>query len=89
VAPSVVTKTTNYTLTDDDDVVVATNAGVVLTLHSSATAAVKRYTLRNGSDGNISFATTSSQTVNGSTTGTIIPNQSIDVVPSGGNWIIV
>lgn len=75
-------------ITDTDDVVIATASGVTLTLHSAASALVKRYTLQNASNDNISFATTSSQTVNGSTTGVIIPNQSLDVVPSNGNWII-
>ncbi len=86
---NVASKSSNYTTTDADDVVSASNTGVVLTLHDATTARVKRYTLRNGSAGNISFATTSSQTVNGSTTGTLATQESIDVVPLGGNWIIV
>jgi hypothetical protein len=82
-------KTSSYTVTDDDGVINATTSSIVITLHDATTARVKRYTVRNGSAGNISFATTSSQTVNGSTTGTLVPQQSIDVVPLGGNWIIV
>lgn len=86
---SVSAKSSSYTLTNSDDVIKATASGIVLTLHDATTATVKRYTLQNASNGNISFATTSSQTVNGSTTGTIIPNQSLDVVPDGANWIII
>ncbi len=89
IAASVASAAVSRSITDSDDVVNATTSGVVLTLHNATTARVKRYTLHNGSNGNISFATTASQTVNGSTTGTIIPNQSLDVVPSNGNWIIV
>lgn len=89
VALSVLSKSSSYTFTDSNDVISASTASIVITLHDASTAFAKRYTIRNGSSGNISFATTSSQTVNGSTTGTLVPQESIDVVPLGGNWIIV
>lgn len=86
---SVAAKSASYTITNSDDVVKATTSGIVITLHNATTATSKRYTIQNASSGNISFATTASQTVNGSTTGTIIPGQSLDVVGDGANWIIV
>jgi hypothetical protein len=75
--------------TNSTTALVATASGVTLTLHNATTAVVKRYTLANASNGDITFATTSSQTVNGSTTGTIIAGQSLDVVPVNGNWIVI
>ena len=85
---SVGQKTANYTLTDSDDVIYATNSGITITLHDATTAKHKRYTIMNQSAGNISFATTSSQTVNGVTSGTIVPKQALVVDPDGTNWLI-
>ncbi len=88
-AETVVRTATSRAFTDADDVVIATADSITLTLHSAVTAKVKTYTLTNESSGSISFATTSSQTVNGSTTGTITAGQSISVVPTASNWTIV
>jgi len=82
-------KNADYTLTNADDVIKAATPGIVLTLHSAATATSKPFTLTNSSDGNIFFATTSSQTVNGSTTGIMIPAQSLTLISDGANWIII
>lgn len=86
---SVAAKSASYGFTNADDVIIATTAGIVITLHNATTATSKRYTIQNSSSGNISFATTASQTVNGSTTGIMIPGQSLDVISDGANWIIV
>lgn len=85
---SVSSKSANYSLTNNDDIIKVTSSGKIITLQDAITATKKRYTIKNSSGGNISFATTSSQTVDGSTTGTIIANQSLEVVPDGSNWVI-
>lgn len=87
-AVDVVSTGVNYQVTDANDIIRVTVPGKIVTLHSAVTAAKKRYTIKNTSNGNISFATTSSQTVDGSTTGTIIPNQALEVIPNGSNWEI-
>lgn len=86
---SVVATAVNYPTTDANDIVKITASGKVVTLHDATTAKVKTYIIKNASAGNCSFATTSSQTVDGSTTGTIVPNQSISVITDSANWIIV
>lgn len=88
---SVIPVSSNYALSSSNDVVYATSSGITITLHDASTAARKAYCLKNLSGGNVSFSTTSSQTVDGSTGGTIVPNQSVDVVPDNVNslWIIV
>lgn len=88
-ALTVTATSVNYSTSNTNDIVVVTVSGKVITLHDSATATVKPYIIKNLSNGNISFATTSSQTVDGSTTGTIVPNQSLTVIPYSGNWIII
>lgn len=85
---SLVTKGANYTLTDADDIVKFNASGKILTFHDATIAKKKRYTIKNSSSGSMTFATTSSQTVDGSTTGTIVSNQAIEAVPDGANWII-
>jgi hypothetical protein len=85
---SLVATSVNYATSDTNDIVEVSVSGKIVTLHDATTAKIKRYTIKNTSAGNVSFATTSSQTVDGSTTGTIIPNQALEVVPDGSNWII-
>lgn len=86
---SVVAKATNYTITDTNDVIKATTSGIVITFPDATTATVKPFTIKNSSNGNISFATTSGQTVDGSTTGSIVPNQALTAVSDGANWLII
>jgi hypothetical protein len=89
-ALSVILTSVNYTLTNTDDVVEVSTTGRTITFQSATTAAKKRYTIKNTSAGNISFATTGGQTVDGSTSGTIIPNQSFEAVPNANStgWMI-
>lgn len=85
---SVVSKAVDYTI-GSEDVVKVTASGKVMTLPDATVATVKPITIKNSSNGNISFATTAGQTVDGSTTGIIIPNQAITVITDGSNWIII
>lgn len=79
------------TVADTDDVVqvTGTGSGVVVTLHSAATGTQKVYKIKNSAGGTITFATTSSQTVDGSTTGNILSQDALEVFPDGSNWLVL
>lgn len=80
--------TTGGTTANTDYVYQWTGSTVYVFTLPSAVANTNRYALINNGSVNQSFATTSSQTVNGSTTGTIVPGQSLEVVSNNTNWII-
>lgn len=82
-------KAVDYTIQSSDDVVKMTAPGKIATLPNATTAPIKPYIIKNSSTGNISFATTSAQTVDGSTTGTIVPSQSLTLITDTSNWIVV
>lgn len=68
------------------DYVYKATAGLVFTL-PTAVGNTNKYTLKATTIG-VSFATTSAQTVDGSTTGTLITNQSLTFYSDGSNWLI-
>lgn len=83
-------QTGTYAILTTDQVVNCTSGTFTATLPTAASVTGKWYTIKNSGTGVITVATTSSQTIDGSTT--IILNnqyQSIDVVSNGANWIIV
>lgn len=84
-------KSANYVLANSDDVINFTASGKTLTFHNVTSAHSKVYRIKNSSAGNCFFDTTTSQTVDGATTGTITPGQSIAVCPNGAAtaWIVV
>jgi hypothetical protein len=87
---SVSAKTDNYPLTLADDVVSLSVASKTLTLPTAVGAAGKRYTLKaTQASGTITVATTSSQTIDGSTTQVLYSKDCMEVVSDGANWIIV
>lgn len=47
------------------------------------------YTIKNNHTANITVNTTSSQTIDGVTTATLIPEQSLSMISGGSNWSIV
>lgn len=55
----------------------------------TAVSNTNRYTLKNVDATNKTVATTSSQTIDGSTTFTLTPNAAIDVISDGANWSII
>lgn len=63
-------------------------AGAAPTL-PTAVGNTNKYTIKNIHTTNKTIATTSSQTIDGSTTITIIPNQSVDLISNGTNWQVV
>lgn len=91
VTRSVVSVTTSATLsaTSGIDVVALISSAGTATLPPAA-ANTNLYTLKN-IDGTVSTTihTTSGQTIDGSTTVTLVANQSIDVISDGSNWRIV
>lgn len=70
------------------DYVVFVNSGGAPTL-PTAVSNTNRYTIKNIHTTNKTIATTSSQTIDGSTTVTLTPNTSLDMVSDGSNWRIL
>jgi hypothetical protein len=70
------------------DYIALVGSGGSVTL-PSAVGNVNRYTIKNADVSNTTVATTSSQTIDGSTTAVLTPNTSIDVVSDGANWRVI
>lgn len=83
---SISTNTTGAAVAGTDYVYIAT-AGLVFTL-PTAVGNTNRYDLKATTTG-VSFATTLSQTVDGSTTGTLITNQALTFISNNTNWVII
>ena len=79
----------NYTALFSDDLIVATNSGITITLTDSTffDEGGKKYTVKNYSGANISV--TSPNLIDGIATQTLTPNQSITVISDGTNWLII
>jgi len=88
---NIVSKTANYTTTIIDDVVNCTSGTFSVTLMSAVVAYNKKFIVKNLGTGVITITTTSSQTVDGLSSGTITLSQgeSITVVSDGSNWITI
>lgn len=85
-------QTANYSLLDTDWFVTGSNAsGMTLTLPTAVGLAGKIYTLKNiGATGTVTIATTSSQTIDGSTTYLLSTQyQAIQVISNNANWLIL
>lgn len=91
-APALVSKTSAYTLTTSDCVVLAnaTSAAFTLTLPSASSVPTGRQYLLKKVDSSanaVTIATTSSQTIDGSTTASLASQWSkLTVVSDGSNW---
>lgn len=87
---SVVSVTSSVTLgaASGTDYVVLIGASGAPTL-PTAVGNTNRYTLKNVHTTNKTVATTSSQTIDGSTTVSLTPNTSLDVVSDNTNWNVV
>jgi len=88
---SVVTKTTNYTTTSSDDVILVNTAGgnITISLHAAANAVKKRITIKKISlDANdIIIDPNGAETIDGETTVTLrAVRESLTIVPDGSNW---
>jgi hypothetical protein len=83
-------KSTNYTITKEDlfhnRTIMATSA-VTITLPSAGSVhAGDRATIKNGSGGSVTIATTSSQTVDGSAPTALASNAAATYMSDGANW---
>ena len=87
------TKTSAYTITATDSVILAnaTSGAVTITLPTAASISGRQYTVKKiDAVNNVTLATTSSQTIDGSTTQVITSQyDSITVVSDGTNWHII
>lgn len=80
--------TSTVTLPATGDYVAFIGASGVVTL-PTAVGNKYQYTLKNVDTTNKTVSTTSSQTIDGSTTATLPPNWSINVISDGANWRVV
>jgi hypothetical protein len=69
------------------DVVCIVQGAYPITL-PSAVGNTNRYSVENAHSANITVSTTSSQTINGSLTALMIPNQALEFISDGANWRI-
>lgn len=89
---AIATKTADYTLLPTDCVIVGDTSSnnVILTLPTAVGYQGLIFHLKSSSNLNqLSFATTAGQTVDGSTTGVILFPNSIKVVSTGSNWVVI
>lgn len=94
VATPIATKTTGYPITGSDSVILAdaTTAALNVTLPTAVGISGRQYTIKriNGGANNVTFNTTSSQTIDGVTTKVLNAQYaSVTVVSDGANWMIV
>lgn len=73
----------------DMDYVYLCSAALTLTL-PTAVGNSNRYTVKRTGSGDITIATTSSQTIDGASTYTIaVANQAIDLISNGSDWAVI
>ena len=78
---------TTAAATANTDYLYKATAGLVFTL-PTAVGNTNLYTLKAAVSG-VSFATTAAQTLDGSTTGTLITNQAVGLFSDNANWNVV
>jgi len=86
-----VAKTALYTIASATDYCINCTSGTYsITLPTAVSIAGQEFIVKNSGTGVITIATTSSQTIDGGASGSIILNQyeSISVMSNGANWII-
>ncbi len=90
---NIATKTTTYPITTSDYIIICTTNAFTVTLPTAVGISGQEFNIKNGntlSSGNyITIATTSSQTIDGSSTETLLPLNSITVVSDGANWWVI
>lgn len=82
-------KTTTYAITANDYTVDCTTGTFTTTLPTAVGVTGRVYVVKNSGAGIITIATTSSQTIDGSTTKTVATGVSIMLQSTGTNWIIL
>jgi len=99
IATGIVSKNSNYTIDSspalDDSTIVCTSGGVTITLPTAVSTTTRpmrgrQYTIKSrASTGNVTVATTSSQTIDGNGALVLSPGQARTVQSDGANWIII
>lgn len=90
VITSYVAKSSTYSITTLDSVINCTSGTFTVTLPTAIGVTGREYKIINSGTGVVTVATTSSQTIDGSTTASIpIHNMSLTVVSNGANWQII
>jgi hypothetical protein len=79
----------NHTFTISDDIIDCTANSFTVTFPTAVGIVGVIYHVKNSGTGTITVATTSSQTIDGSLTATLNQFDSITVVSTGTNWIII
>ena len=86
---SYVEKTTTYSVGSTDHTINCTSGTFTVTLPTAVGITGRLYIIKNTGAGTITLATTSSQTIDGSTTQTILTNKTYKIQSTGANWIIL
>jgi hypothetical protein len=84
-----VAKTATYTATTDDYTVDGTSGTFTVTLPTAVGATGRVYIVKNSGAGTITVATTSSQTIDGTSTVTLATKAVTRVQSNGSNWIVI
>jgi hypothetical protein len=90
VAFNYVNKSANYTATVSDYAIECTTGTFTVTLPTSSGISGRIYIIKNTGTGIITIATTSSQTIDGASTKTLLTQYScLGVMSNGSNWIVI
>jgi hypothetical protein len=82
-------KTANYTLTSTDYQIECTANSFTITLPTAVGRTGQIYSVKNSGTGTITLATTSSQTIDGQTTQTLVQWDNLQIMSNGASWIIL
>ena len=86
---TVVTKTTNYTLSSTDDVCICTTGTFTVTLPTAVGITGRRYIVKNANNGVITLDGSGVQTIDGVTDHALNEKDSLTVISDGSNWAII
>jgi len=81
-----VTIGSTYTITDDDYMVAVSGGTFTINLPTAVGVQGKLYVIKNNGTGTITVDPNGSETIDGSTTVTLIQNDSIQITSDGTNW---
>jgi hypothetical protein len=84
-----VAKTATYTIADSDHLIDCISGTFTVTLPTAVDIPGKLFIVKNSGPGVITVATTSSQTIDGSATVSLIADENVQVHSDGTNWVIV
>jgi len=87
--PTVVTKTTTYTIATSDDIVICTSGTFTVTLPTAVSATGDMYRVKNSGAGVITLDGNGAQTIDGAANHVLNQFDSLTVVSDGTNWVVV